>query len=81
MVNKELIKVETADNDLFLFTVDLLNRIEKKRPEHVKVVRIDNNHRTIFFISSPDVGSNISCILMEQKQKEGALKVERIPLE
>jgi hypothetical protein len=89
MIKVDLIKVEIVDNDdLFLFIANLLKRIEKKRPDHLKVIRIDNNLQTILFISSTYVGANLLRILMEQEQqfswheqKEGAVKVERVPLQ
>ena len=89
MIKVDLIKVEIVDNDdLFLFIANLLKRIEKKRPDHLKVIRIDNNLQTILFISSTYVGANLLRILMEQEQqfswheqKGGAVKVERVPLQ
>jgi NAD kinase len=76
-----LIKIETADNDLFLSIADHLKRIEKKHPEQIEVVKVDENHRTILFISSSYLAANISRILMENDfwdEKEGEIKVERI---
>jgi hypothetical protein len=84
MINKDLIKIQTVNNDLFLFIADLLKRIEKKRPDHLELVEVDKSHQTILFISSSYVGANMSRILMEEQavfwheQKEGAVRVERL---
>ena len=66
MIKKNLIKIETADNDLFLFIADLLKRVEEKRPDYLEVVKVDESNRTILFMSSSYVGANVSCILMDQ---------------
>jgi hypothetical protein len=82
-VKKDLIKIETMDNEILLSIADLLKRIEKKYPDHLEVVKVDESHRTILFMSSSYVAANISRILMEEKEqsthneKEGTLKVER----
>jgi hypothetical protein len=83
MINKDLIKIQTVNNDLFLFIADLLKRIEKKRPDHLELVEVDKSHQTILFISSSYVGANMSRILMDQQffwheQKEGTVRVERL---
>ncbi|HET6809186.1 MAG TPA: hypothetical protein VFH28_09010 [Nitrososphaera sp.] len=80
---KDLIKIETVDNEVLLSIADLLKRIEKKHPDHLEVVKVDESHRTILFMSSSYVAANISRILTEEKEqsryneKEGTLKVER----
>ena len=67
-----------------LYIADLLKRIEKKHPDHLEVVKVDESHRTILFMSSSYVAANISRILMEKKEqsrhneKEGVLKVEKL---
>jgi hypothetical protein len=67
-----------------LYIADLLKRIEKKHPDHVEVVKVDESHRTILFMSSSYVAANIPRILMEKKEqsrhneKEDVLKVERL---
>ena len=67
-----------------LFIADLLKRIEKKHPDHVEIVKVDESHRTILFMSSSYVSANMPRILMEKKEqsrhneKEGVLKVERL---
>jgi hypothetical protein len=66
MIKKNLIKIETADNDLFLFIADLLKRVEEKRPDYLEVVEVDESNRTILFMSSSYVGANVSRILMDQ---------------
>ena len=82
-IKKELIKIETVDNQVLLSIADLLKRIEKKHPDHLEVVKVDESHRTILFMSSSYVAANISRILMDkneqsmQNEKEGILKVER----
>ena len=82
-MKKELIKIETLDNEVLLSIADLLKRIEKKHPDHLEVVKVDESHRTILFISSSYVAANISRILMEKKEQsrhneqEDMLKVER----
>jgi hypothetical protein len=68
IIKKDLIKIETADSDLFLFIIDLLRRIEKKRPDYIEVVEVEESNRTILFISSSYVGANVSRILMEEQQ-------------
>ena len=66
-----------------LFIADLLKRIEKKHPDHVEIVKVDESHRTILFMSSSYVSANIPRILMEKKEQsrhneqEDMLKVER----
>ncbi len=88
IIKKHLIKIETADNDLFLFITGLLRRIEKKHSDHLEVVEVDNNYQTILFMSSSSVGANLSRVLMDEQQlqrpfwhdqKEGLVKVERLP--
>jgi hypothetical protein len=80
---KDLIKIETVDNEVLLSIADLLKRIEKKHPDHLEVVKVDESHRTILFMSSSYVAANISRILTEEmeqsryNEKEGTLKVER----
>jgi hypothetical protein len=82
-MKKELIKIETLDNEVLLSIADLLKRIEKKHPDHLEVVKVDESHRTILFMSSSYVAANISRILMEKKEQsrhneqEDMLKVER----
>jgi hypothetical protein len=83
-IKKDLIKIETMDNEVLLSIADFLNRIEKKHPDHLEVVKVDESHRTILFMSSSYVAANISRILMEKKEqstthneKEVTLKVER----
>ncbi len=67
-----------------LFIADLLKRIEKKHPDHVEIVKVDESHRTILVMSSSYVSANLPRILMEKKEqsrhneKEGVLKVERL---
>jgi hypothetical protein len=85
MYKNNLIKIETVDNDLFLFIADLLKRIQKKHPDHLEVVAMEKTNRIMLFISSSYVGANLSRILMEQQQffwheqREGAVKVEMLP--
>jgi hypothetical protein len=85
IVKKDLIKIETVDSDFFLFITDLLRRIEKRRPDYIEVVEVEESIRTILFISSSYVGANLSRILMEEQQffwhdqREGIVKVERLP--
>ena len=82
MYKKSLIKIETVDDDLFLFIADLLQRIQKKRPDHLRVVTMDETNLTMLFVSSLYLGANVSRILMEQQrffwdeQTEGGVKVE-----
>ena len=82
-MKKELIKIETLDNEVLLSIADLPKRIEKKHPDHLEVVKVDESHRTIVFMSSSYVAANISRILMEKKEQsrhneqEDVLKVER----
>jgi hypothetical protein len=82
-IKKKLIKIETVDNEVLLSMADLLKRIEKKHPDHLEVVKVDESHRTILFMSSSYVAANISRILMDKNEqsmhneKEGILKVER----
>lgn len=64
---KDLIKIETVDNEVLLSIADLLKRIEKKHPDHLEVVKVDEGHRTILFMSSSYVAANISRILTEEK--------------
>lgn len=83
---KDLIKIETVDNEVLLSIADLLKRIEKKHPDHLEVVKVDEGHRTILFMSSSYLAANISRILMGEdeeqsrhdNEKEGAVKVERL---
>jgi hypothetical protein len=86
LTKKYLIKIETADNDLFLFITGLLRRIQKKYPDHLEVVEVDDGYQTILFMSSLHVGANVSRILMEEQQsfwhdqkEEDIVKVERLP--
>jgi hypothetical protein len=88
IIKKHLIKIATADNDedLFLFLSSLLQRVQKKHPNHLEVVEVDESSKTILFMSSLYVGADLSRILMEQEQqyfrhdqKEGFVKVERLP--
>jgi hypothetical protein len=85
IIKKDLIKIETVDSDFFLFITDLLRRIEKRRPDYIEVVEVEESIRTILFISSSYVGANLSRILMEEQQffwhdqREGIVKVERLP--
>jgi hypothetical protein len=82
-IKKDLIKIETVDNEVLLSIADLLKRIERKHPDHLEVVKVDESHRTILFMASSYVAANISRILTEEKEqstyneKEGTLKVER----
>lgn len=64
---KDLIKIETVDNEVLLSIADLLKRIEKKHPDRLEVVKVDEGHRTILFMSSSYVAANISRILTEEK--------------
>jgi hypothetical protein len=85
-IKKELIRIETVENELFLSIADLLKRMERKHPEQLELVKVDENHRTILFMSSSYLAANISRILMEEdeeqsrhdNEKEGAVKVERL---
>jgi hypothetical protein len=86
-IKKELIRIETVENELFISISDLLKRIERKHPEQLELVKVDENHRTILFISSSYLAANISRILMEDdeveqsrldNEKEGTVKVERL---
>jgi hypothetical protein len=58
--------------------------MERKHPEQLELVKVDENHRTILFMSSSYLAANISRILMEEEQsrhdneKEGTVKVERL---
>jgi hypothetical protein len=87
IIKKHLIKIETRDNDdLFLFLASLFRRVQKKHPDYLKVVEVDESNQTILFMTTPYVGVNISRILMEEEQqffwhdqKEGVVKVERLP--
>jgi hypothetical protein len=85
IIKKDLIKIETVDSDFFLFITDLLRRIEKRRPDYIEVVEVEESNRTILFISSSYIGANVSRILMEEPQffwhdqREGIVKVERLP--
>jgi hypothetical protein len=84
IIKKDLIKIESLDNDLFLFIADLLKRTQKKYPDYLEVVEVDESHQTILFMSSSYVGANVSRILMDQEQffwhdqREDAVKVERL---
>jgi hypothetical protein len=83
-IKEELIRIETVENELFISIADLLKRIERKHPEQLELVKVDENHRTILFMSSSYLAANISRILMEEEQsrhdneKEGTVKVERL---
>jgi hypothetical protein len=87
IIKKHLIKIETVDNDdLFSFMSSVLRRVQKKYPDYLKVVEVDESNQTILFMSSSYVGANVSRILMEEQQhffwhdqKEGIVKVERLP--
>jgi hypothetical protein len=85
MIKKDLIRIESLDNDLFLFIADLLKRTQKKHPDYLEVVEVDESHRTILFMSSSYVGANVSRIFMDEQhffwhdQKEGIVKVGRLP--
>ncbi len=57
MYKKKLTKIEIADYDLFLFLVGLLRRVEKKRPEYLEVVEVNENNQTILFLSSSYFGA------------------------
>jgi hypothetical protein len=85
-IKKELIRIETVENELFISIADLLKRMERKHPEQLELVKVDENHRTILFMSSSYLAANISRILMEEdeeqsrhdNEKEGTVKVERL---
>jgi hypothetical protein len=83
-IKEELIRIETVEYELFISIADLLKRIERKHPEQLELVKVDENHRTILFMSSSYLAANISRILMEEEQsrhdneKEGTVKVERL---
>jgi hypothetical protein len=85
-IKEDLIRIETVENELFLSIADLLKRMERKHPEQLELVKVDENHRTILFMSSSYLAANISRILMEEdeeqsrhdNEKEGAVKVERL---
>jgi len=86
MLKKELIKIEIADNaELFKFITSLLKRIGNKRPDHLKVVEVDESNQTTLFMSSSYVGANVSRMLMEEEQffwhdqTEGTVRVKRLP--
>ncbi len=40
MMKKELIRIEISDNEVLLSIADLLKRIEKKHPDHLKIVKV-----------------------------------------
>jgi hypothetical protein len=65
MMKKELIRIEISDNEVLLSIADLLKRIEKKHPDHLEIVKVDENNRIILFMSSSYVAANISRILTE----------------
>lgn len=84
-IKKDLIRIETVENELFLSITDLLKRMERKHPEQLELVKVDENHQTILFISSSYLAANISRILMDEEEqprhdneKEGTVKVERL---
>jgi hypothetical protein len=86
-IKEELIRIETVEYELFISIADLLKRIERKHPEQLELVKVDENNRTILFTSSSYLAANISRILMEEddeeqsrhdNEKEGAVKVERL---
>jgi hypothetical protein len=77
IIKKHLIKIETADNDLFLFITSLLRRIEKKHSDHLEVVEVDNNYQTILFMSSSSVGANLSSVLMDEQQLQRLSQIQR----
>lgn len=84
-IKKELITIEIVENELFISIADLLKRMERKHPEQLELVKVDENHRTIFFMSSSYLAANISRILMDEveqsrhdNEKEGTVKVERL---
>ena len=83
-IKEELIRIETVEYELFIFIADLLKRMERKHPEQLELVKVDENHRTILFMSSSYLAANISRILMEEEQyrhdneREGTVKVERL---
>jgi hypothetical protein len=86
-IKEELIRIETVEYELFISIADLLKRIERKHPELLELVKVDENNRTILFMSSSYLAANISRILMEEddeeqsrhdNEKEGAVKVERL---
>ncbi len=86
IIKKNLIRIETIDNDLFLFIADLLSRVQEKRPEYLEVVKVDRSNGIILFMSSSYFGANLSRILMGPEQqfswhneKEGAVKMEKLP--
>ena len=84
MYNKNFVKIEIMDNDLFLFIASLLRRIEKMRPDSLEVLDVDRNNRAILFITNSYFGDNISRILMEHEhffwhdQREGVVKIRRL---
>ena len=69
MMKKELIRIEISDNEVLLSIADLLKRIEKKHPDHLKIVKVEENNRIILFMSSSYVAANISCILTETQSQ------------
>ena len=69
MMKKELIRIEISDNEVLLSIADLLKRIEKKHPDHLEIVRVDENNRIILFMSSSYVATNISRILTETQSQ------------
>jgi hypothetical protein len=84
-IKKELIIIEIVENELFISIADLLKRMERKHPEQLELVKVDENHRTILFMSSSYLAANISRILMDEveqsrhdNEKEGTVKVERL---
>ena len=69
MMKKELIRIEISDNEVLLSIADLLKRIEKKHPDHLEIVKVDENNRIILFMSSSYVAANISRILTEMQSQ------------
>jgi hypothetical protein len=69
MMKKELIRIEISDNEVLLSIADLLKRIEKKHPDHLEIVKVDENNRIILFMSSSYVAANISRILTETQSQ------------
>jgi hypothetical protein len=61
-MKNHIIKIETADRDLFLFVSSLLQRVQKKHPDCLEVVEVDGSDQTILFISNSYVGANLSSI-------------------
>jgi hypothetical protein len=69
MMKKELIRIEISDNEVLLSIADLLKKIEKKHPDHLEIVKVDENNRITLFISSSYVAANISRILTETQSQ------------